>query len=961
MPGSVRLAIGVIAAAMLLGAAENETRRVALLIALGVGAAIPAGWLVSAWLRRPGLVRTISPALAGAGLIALRLLAAPPDIAPADVQLPAGVGPWTAAVVSVGPLRAGDRPAVIELRAPAGLRLAATFPAWPMVVPGDTVEIDGELEARPDDEYGAYLVRIGAAGVVRARSVALVGPAPGVARTLEGLRRAADEALARAVPEPEAGLASGILIGLRDRVDRDLATAFTAVGASHVVAISGWNIAIVAATLGALAGRVARRRRAALTAVAIVAYVIFVGATPSVVRAAAMAGVVLLARELGRPSHAAAAIGWAVTLMLLADPRLVDDVGFRLSALATAGLIAWGALLSARLAGAAPGRARAWLAESLGVSLAAQLATLPVVALEFGRLSLVAPVVGLGVVPLVAPAMATGAIALAAGALTFAGAPMPLATLGGLPAWALLAAIVGLVRAGASIPFASLTLAPPWDVVAAATAAAAIMGTDRLLRRLGRGRPEARSEPTVGAPSRHAAASTTAAGRSAGPGGGGGGAGRNRRGRQISAGRLVAGGLAVAVVALAIAFVHRPDGIARLIVLDVGQGDAILLEGERGSRLLVDGGPDPGRLLVALDEQLPPWDRRVDAVVLTHPHADHDDGLPALIGRYRVERLLEPGMIGPGPGYAALNAALADGAIRRGTLATGDRLSVDDITLRILWPDAGTVPEQPPATGKEINNLSIVLLGEAGRHRFLLTGDVEEEVDPILLARGLPTVEILKVAHHGSRTASTGPFLSAARPAVAVISSGRGNSYGHPATPTLERLEATGARVLRTDTVGSVEIELDPGPLRIRTKAGRTTATAVPPPMDAIRRPLADAPEALRYHAGRDALDPDPTSRTGDVRSRRLLLGRRRVWNRCGRGGAAERSGPLPGRRPGAVAPSRRGNRHGPAPRRAARASRHRDDVRVRDPGGPRQRGPARPAGRGSRRARRGDRPARRR
>ncbi|MBF8290886.1 MAG: fold metallo-hydrolase, partial [Chloroflexi bacterium] len=445
--------------------------------------------------------------------------------------------------------REGSRPAVVELEVPPGVRLAATLPAWPAVVPGDALEIDGEIEPRPDGEYGDYLRRIGAAGTVRARSMTLVTAPGGPGRALEGLRRGADEALRRAIPEPEAGLASGILIGLRDRVDRELAGAFTAVGASHVVAISGWNIAIVAATLGALVGRVARRRRAVIIALAIVVYVVLVGASPSVVRAAVMAGVVLLARELGRPSRAAAAIGWAVTLLLLVDPRLIDDIGFRLSALATGGLILWGTPLAQRLAGTEPGRARAWLAESLGVSLAAQLATLPIVALEFGRLSIVSPLVNLGVVPLVAPAMAAGAVALGAGVLTLAGAPLLIATIGGLPAWALLAGIVGLVRAGASVPFASVALEPPWDAGVAVVSALVIALADRVFRKRG------------GAPSR---AGSVAAGRPAGH------PHRTAAPRRTRAKRLIAVGLCSAVVALAIAITHRPDGIARLTRAGVG-------------------------------------------------------------------------------------------------------------------------------------------------------------------------------------------------------------------------------------------------------------------------------------------------------------------------------------------------------------------------------------------------------
>ena len=246
---------------------------------------------------------------------------------------------------------------------------------------------------------------------------------------------------------------------------------------------------------------------------------------------------------------------------------------------------------------------------------------------------------------------------------------------------------------------------------------------------------------------------------------------------------------------MGVVVVHRPDGTPRVAVLDVGQGDAILVEGGRGGRLLIDGGPDPGRLLVALDEHLPPWDRRIDIVILSHPHEDHAAGLAALLDRYEVRKVLEPGMFGPGPGYAALNAELQDLGIARGTLATGDRLTVDEFHFRVLWPDPGTVPQRAPDTGTAINNVSIVLLGDVDGHRILLAGDIEEQIDPKLLARGLPTVDFLKVAHHGSRTSSTEPFLEATHPGVAVISAGRGNPYGHPAPATVARLEGIGAEV----------------------------------------------------------------------------------------------------------------------------------------------------------------------
>jgi competence protein ComEC len=276
---------------------------------------------------------------------------------------------------------------------------------------------------------------------------------------------------------------------------------------------------------------------------------------------------------------------------------------------------------------------------------------------------------------------------------------------------------------------------------------------------------------------------------------------------------------------MAIVVVHRPDGTTRITVLDVGQGDSILVEGGRGGRLLVDGGPDPDRLLIELDRRLPPWDRRLDAVILTHPHEDHVAGLALLLSRYRVGRVYETGMRGPGPGYKAWARALAlPNAPPDGRLSTGDRLAVDDLHLRVLWPDPGKVPLEPPNGGRGINDVSVVLLGEVAGHRILLTGDVEDDVDPMLIARGLPPIDVLKVAHHGSKTASTPAFLDVVRPAVAIVSAGAGNPYGHPARSTLDRLSGTGARVLRTDTDGSVEIEIGEPGIRVATSGARTAS-----------------------------------------------------------------------------------------------------------------------------------------
>jgi competence protein ComEC len=805
MPASGWLAIGSVVAAL---AAPGAGVAVVALVAAGLAAA--------AWgLAGPTSRRSLLAVAIGGGLLVVRLAFAPTP-APVAAAIPDGRGPWIAVVESVAAPRDGSQVATLRLEGNEGVAVAATLPRYPAIEPGSRVRVDGAIRPPPDGPYGDYLRRTGVAGTLRSRSLDLLPGDSDPGTVLERLRRHAAAALAAAIPEPEAGLASGIVIGLRDRVDRDLAADFTTVGASHVVAISGWNIAIVAACIAALCGRLSRRRRALVTVAAIVLYVAFAGASASVVRAAAMAGVVIVARESGRAGRAAAALGWAALLLLLVDPHLVSDAGFQLSSLATAGILAWATPFNAWLA-ARVGRLPGWLIECLAVSLVAQAATLPVVLLSFGRLAIVAPLVNLGVVPLVAPAMAACAVALVGGLATLAGAPAVIATVLGLPAWFLLSVMVGVVQGAAGLPFASATLEPPWNGVAASLVAAGVLAVavGRRLGMVGRWRQRRATERT-----RQSVSSGPFATRRPQP------SSRHPQRREL---RFVAVALAGATTALVLVAAHRPDGVTRITVLDVGQGDAILVEGRRGGRMLVDGGPDPDRLLIQLDSRLPPWDRRIDVVVLSHPHEDHVAGLPLLLERYRVGQVFENGMRGPGPGYAAWEAALArPGAPRRGTLRTGDTVGVDDLRFVVLWPDPGCVPRAPPDSGREINDRSVVLLGTVGGQRVLLTGDLEDDVDPILLARGLPRVDFLKVAHHGSATASTGELLAVIRPRLAAISVGADNTYGHPAAATTARLRSVGSLVTRTDLDGAVEVSMGAGWMTVHSSAAASVAVAAP-------------------------------------------------------------------------------------------------------------------------------------
>ncbi len=780
LPRPAWLALGVVAAAgaslaspvAAAGTAVGAVMAACMFEALGRRAWAPSLAVVAVGAAAVVLRLTLGTMLAGGG--------------PAGpVPLPAGSGTWQATVTSAH-TKNGQQIATIQTAEPT-LLCAAQFPALPRLTAGDTVSWTGWFAPLADSDYDRWLASSGVDATCQARDMTLVRHDDSAAGRIEGFRQASGDALQRVLPEPGGGLLAAILIGLRDRVDRDVAAAFTTAGVSHIVAISGWNIAIVAATIAALLrGLVSRRRRALITILAILAYTVFAGASPSVVRAAAMSGVALLAQESGRGSRVIVGLAWAVAIMLLVEPAIVGDVGFQLSATATAGLLVWATPLTKRLGEHAPWLPSA-IRESLGISLAAQAATLPIVLLAFGRLAVIAPLANLVAVPLVPPAMAAGAVAFLAGWMAVLGLPGWLAGMIAMPAWALLAALIWVVQLAAAIPGANETLPFPANAVAAAAATALIWRLHRFLSAPPRRKTESPARPSE----------RPAKGRS----------------KPKSWHRPALLGAAFIVALAGCVIVKQPDGRVHIVVLDVGQGDAILVEGDHGGRILIDGGPDGAALLNALDRYVPAWDRHLQAVVLTHPHDDHVAGLALIVQRYRVDRAFESGWAVKTPAYRAWLDALASRHMTAERLRTGDQITLDDVTLRVLWPDDGTVRpsnlDPSAADNRKANDSSIVLLGEYENRRFLLTGDTEEDVDPVLLERGLPTVDVLKVAHHGSATASTDELLASLRPTVALISVGAKNTYGHPAPSTLGRLRTHARTILRTDLSGSVEATLD--------------------------------------------------------------------------------------------------------------------------------------------------------
>ena len=662
---------------------------------------------------------------------------------------------------------------------------------------GDRLRVTAEVELAEDFDgfaYREYLARQGIGAIARIRDAEVAPASGGPAVAMAGLRGVLLGGLNDLVPEPEAALGAGILLGVRSSIAPEINDAFAAAGLTHVVAISGWNIAIVTALVLALVRPLERRRggrwtTALLAASAVGGYVILTGASPSVVRAALMAGAMLVGRLGGSRAHATSALGLAALLMLLAAPAVLWDVGFQLSLLATAGLIWYGRGIEDRLR-----RWPAWLREPVALTLAAQVTTLPVILVNFERLSLVAPLSNVLVVPIVPLAMLTSALASIGGLVVTAvggAAGDLLAWVLGGSAWLVLRAMIAIGQLSAAIPLASVEATVPGPLAVAWYPLLALAAW------------ATRDEPAGARPVVDEAMTGT----------------------MVALGRLLRPLPATATlvgILVAITVATAPDGRLHVTTLDIGQGDAILVRTPNGRTMLVDGGPDPELTLRRLGANLPFHARRIDLMVLSHPHQDHVAGLVEVLDRFRVGALLHAGIGFENAAYERLLTDAGEAGIPIRLARAGASVALDTATtVEVIYPSE-TDAAMPLPEG-DINNGSVVLLLRHGGFGALLTGDAEAPVEATLVSRGLEPIDLLKVGHHGSTSATTPALLAATRPSAAVISSGEGNEYGHPAPETLAALGALpGIAVHRTDLAGDVEVVADTASYRVRTDAGWT-------------------------------------------------------------------------------------------------------------------------------------------
>jgi len=596
----------------------------------------------------------------------------------------------------------------------------------------------------------------------------------GLTGAVDGARERAQAGIAHGLPPPAAALARGMVLGQDELIDDVTRDEFRASGLAHVLAVSGQNVMLLAAlALPLLAATgMGQPARLAGTVALIALYVPLAGAGPSLQRAGVMGAASLIALAASRPASRWYALLLAACVTLGVNPRACGDPGWQLSFAAVVGILVLAPLVRRPLAPLPRP-----LGEGIAVTVAATVATAPLMAHHFGSVSLAGLPANVLALPLVAPIMW---LAMVRGALAQLGPPaQPLVDLAGLALAPLLSALASLATAFADMPGAQLGLplrGPGAVALAYAVTGATAAGLARLARRV---------DPAPAAA-------------------------RWRRARpHLRLAAMVAAGAAVALLlSRLLAPPPVPAGFT-VSFLDVGQGDATLIQAPGGVAILFDGGPPEGgvdRLLRAAGV------RDLALVVATHHSRDHHAGLQQVVERRRVGMLLENGDGTRDPTFRTVVETARERGARVVTPRQGQTLAIGPVAIRILGPpprDPGPAPEDP-------NPRALAVVVSYRGFDVFLSGDAESEA---LTEYDLPPVEAMKVSHHGSADPGLPAVLERLRPRVAGIEVGADNTYGHPTPSTLRNLRAARVRVYRTDRDGTIRLSArDGGGMDVETE-----------------------------------------------------------------------------------------------------------------------------------------------
>src|SRR3954454_15731917 len=731
----------------------------------------------------------VAAALAGVALGTLRVTAID-----AGARRP---GPDRAAVSGTAILLEHPRPSQFgssaAIRMTSGRAAGATVLGrldgsrpWPgRGEPGVILRLTGSAQrpaAGGSFDWRAYLRRRGIAYELALDSLADTGRRRGgPSGAIDSMRIRAEAALGAHVTKANAALARGMVLGQDELIDPLERDDFRRSGLAHVLAVSGQNVMLLCALalpLLAWSGAGPRVRVAVLVGL-IALYVPLAGGGASLQRAGIMGAAGLVVVAAGRAASRWYALELAAVVTLAANPRVVGDTGWQLSFAAVLGILVLAKPLQASMRGLPR-----LLAEGVAVTFAATIATAPLIAHDFGSVSLAGLPANVVAMPVVAGIMWAGMLQCALAQLPdLAGVPHAAIEVVGLVDGVLLGALRSIARTFAEAPGSTVVLplgspgalVRPYPLIGTAIRAGVLAAALSGAAIAAAGRAARRAEPRASA--------AAAAWR-----------------RLPSRGRVAAAALTAGVVAVGWRYATEPPPAPTrptVSFLDVGQGDATLIQDGTGAAVLFDGGPPEARVYRKLKAA---GVRRLDLMVATHQSRDHQGGLHEVLERIPTRLLLENGYGTRDPDFRRLLEEADARHVRRAAAHAGQVLRVGRLTIRVLSPPpratAGPPPDDPNAYG-------VAAIVSEGDFDLWLSADAESEA---ILRLPLRPVEAMKVSHHGSEDPGLPQVLRRLRPQVAAIEVGAHNAYGHPAPSTLAALRGAVPHVYRTDRDGTVRL-----------------------------------------------------------------------------------------------------------------------------------------------------------
>jgi len=632
---------------------------------------------------------------------------------------------------------------------------------------GDLLLIEGSPETPPqldDFDYETYLARKSIYSTIYFPKITVLDTGMGIKpmEWIYAFRTDLAEVMDKTLPEPQASLTKGIVLGMRSMIPSSTRDEFSHTGTAHLLAISGLHLTIIAGILISLGIRIFGRKGYVyvwMTIAAIWIYAILTGMNPPVLRSVQMLSLFLAAEFFGRQRSSIIALLFAAALMSGFNPQIIWDPSFQLSFAAMTGLVFIFPLLQSLLrraiisrigeTGVLSGITTA-IADSFSVSISAITAVWPLVTYYFGIISPVAPVATFFTLPALPGVIITGFLSGVTG-LIF------------LPAGQVLAWILWVFVSYILLVVKVFSLIPPLDNQSIGVLPVILYYIVLILILRFVYRKKINTETAV----------STAGFISL-----------------VPHKWVVIPLLALSVFTSAFAF-SMPDGKLHVNFLDVGQGDAILVS-KNSRQILIDGGPSPQAVTTALGKKMPFWDRSIDLVVLTHPDADHVTGLFEVLHRYEVKQVLYPDMEIYSGLYTEFLKVIEEKGISTVPAEANQRISFDSVVLRL----------------------------ESESMSYLLTGDIMKEAEYGLLShRAVEKSTVLKLAHHGSASSTTSEFLNVVNPSIAIISAGKDNRYGHPDEGVLEKLEMMGnISIFNTGIHGTIEFISDGKNVWIKTE-----------------------------------------------------------------------------------------------------------------------------------------------